>query len=214
MKWSSTAELRAERAWRRPQAFGVARMSAEPSPEFEQAAASLRASLSRTDITLVEVPAPQRLAPQAVALSGELLAGEDELASGRLVLLHDPAGHETWQSTFRLVTFVRADVEAEIGADPMLPEVGWSWLLDALASRDLAYRAASGTVTRVLSQSFGSMDQRPATAEVEIRASWSPADTDMLPHVEAWCELLRMTAGLPATPDVPALRPRRPVRDR
>ncbi|MEV6784924.1 DUF3000 family protein, partial [Streptomyces sp. NPDC051098] len=36
--------------------------------------------------------------------------GEDDLADGRLVLLHDPAGHDAWQGTFRMVTLVRAGV--------------------------------------------------------------------------------------------------------
>ena len=44
-----------------------------------------------------------------------------ELGTGRLVLLHDPAGHEAWQGTFRVVTYVRAELEPEMAADPLLP---------------------------------------------------------------------------------------------
>ena len=60
------------------------------------------------------------------------------------MLLHDPDGHEPWEGTFRVVTFVRAELEPEIGADPMLAEVGWSWLMEALAqpARHTATRAA------------------------------------------------------------------------
>ncbi len=54
--------------------------------------------------------------------------GEEDLADGRLVLLHDPAGHDAWHGTFRLVTLVRAELEPEMAADPLLPDVCWSWL--------------------------------------------------------------------------------------
>ena len=48
------------------------------------------------------------------------------------MLLYDPTGPEPWDGTFRAVTFVRADLEPELGADPLLGEVGWSWLVEAL----------------------------------------------------------------------------------
>ncbi len=180
-----------------------------PSEEFAAAVQSLREQMPRTDMSLSEVPPPTRLAPYSFALSADIPSGDEELATGRLIVLHDPSGHETWHSTFRMVTYVRAEVEPELGADPLLPEVGWSWLLDALASRQLTYAAASGTVTRAMSASFGSMSDRPATAEVEIRASWSPIDAQLGPHLSAWCELLRLVAGLPASPDIASLRPKR-----
>ena len=34
------------------------------------------------------------------------------------------------------------------------------------------------------------MAERPATAEIEIRASWTPAGPDAGSHLEAWCDLL------------------------
>lgn len=189
---------------------GVARPGpVEPSAEFTSAVQSLRQHADRTDIALTEVPAPSRLAPYSFAFSADVASGEDDLATGRLIVLHDPAGHETWQSTFRMVTYVQAEVEPDLAADPLLPEVGWSWLLEALSGRGLRYEAPSGTVTRAMSASFGSLDDRPATAEVEIRASWSPLDHNLGPHLSAWCELLRLVAGLPASSDVAALRPRR-----
>ena len=84
---------------------------------------------------------PQRLAPYAYALEAAVVAdGEDDLADGRLVLLHDPAGHDAWQGTFRLVTLVRAELEPEMAADPLLPEVCWSWLTGALEARGLVVR--------------------------------------------------------------------------
>jgi hypothetical protein len=179
----------------------VARRPDSDAPEaFERALRSLRAVPLRSEVVLEEAPAPQRLAPYAVALTADVVVGGDEIATGRLVLLHDPAGHETWQGTFRLVTYVRAELEPEMAHDPLLPGVGWAWLEESLAARDAHYGAPSGTVTMVASESFGSMADRAATAEIEIRASWTPMDDDLGPHLQAWCELLCTTAGLPPVP--------------
>jgi hypothetical protein len=161
---------------------------------------------TRPEITLEEVPAPQRLAPFAHAISGTVLRHGDEVATGRLILLHDPAGHEAWDGTMRLVTYVTAEVEAELAADPLLPGVGWSWLTDALEAHEARFTAIGGTVTQTLSTRFGELAGPPTAADIEIRASWTPLDDDLSNHVEAWCALLASTAGLPP-PGVTALRP-------
>lgn len=185
------------------------------APEsFRRALASLRAAGVRPEVVLAEAPAPQRLAPYALAMTADVIDGGEEIASGRLVLLHDPAGHETWEGTFRLVSYVRADLEPEMAHDPLLPGVGWAWLVESLEVRGATYAAPSGTVTRVASESFGSMADRPATAEVEIRASWTPLDDDLGPHLAAWCELLCTTAGLPPVPAGVLALPRRRPRSR
>jgi hypothetical protein len=104
----------------------------------------------------------------------------------------------------------------------MLADVGWSWLTEALAEHGASYVAASGTVTRVATESFGGMADEGGTAQIEIRASWTPvvadaqselgpdpAPLDMAPHVEAWGELLCTAAGLPPVPDGVAVMPSR-----
>ena len=160
---------------------------------------ALRERRLRSEVRLTEVPAPARIAPYAVALSGEVRAAdEDDLATGRFVLLHDPAGQEAWEGTFRLVTLVRAALEPELGADPLLCEAAWSWVTEALSARP--HRALGGTVTRVVSQSFGALGERPTQVEVEIRASWTPAD-DLGEHLGAWGTLLCTAAGLEPLPD-------------
>jgi hypothetical protein len=175
-------------------------------PSFTRAVDELRAVTPRAEITLEEVPAPQRLAPYAYAISGTVLRHGDEVATGRLILLHDPAGHEAWDGTMRLVTYVTAEVEAELAADPLLPGVGWSWLTDALELHEARFTAIGGTVTQTLSTRFGELAGPPTAADIEIRASWTPLDDDLGAHVEAWCALLASTAGLPP-PGVTALRP-------
>ena len=37
--------------------------------------------------------------------------------------------HVLAEGTFRVVTFVRASLEPELAADPMVAQVGWSWLV-------------------------------------------------------------------------------------
>lgn len=172
----------------------------EHPPEFQLALEQLRSAVIRPEVQLEEMPAPKRLAPFATALSAEVLVGEDELASGRFVLLYDPDGQEAWQGCFRAVTLARAELEPEIGTDPLLAGVGWSWLLESLAAHGAEHTAPSGTVTRVQSESFGAIAERPPVTEIELRASWTAADGAVGRHLTAWCELLAMCGGLPPVP--------------
>ena len=174
--------------------------STPASSEFALALASLRDAPVRPEVLIEETPAPSRLAPHAVALSGELLADEEELASGRFVLLHDPAGQDPWEGTLRVVTFVRARIELEMAADPLLGAVAWSWLADSLDDHRAHWRAPSGTVTRTCSESFGAIEARETVGEVELRASWTPTDADAGSHLAAWADLLAHLAGLPPLP--------------
>src|SRR3984957_11747713 len=65
-----------------------------------------------------DVPAPKRLAPYASAIAATIERDGADVAWGRLILLYDPDGQEGWDGVFRLVAYVRADVEPEIAADP------------------------------------------------------------------------------------------------
>ncbi len=169
---------------------------------FRAAVDALRAARLRPQIEVEPTPAPQRLAPFAYALEATVVDGDQDLADGRLVLLHDPDGHEAWHGTFRLVTLIRADLEPEMAVDPLLPEVCWSWLTGALQARGLTYGEPSGTVTRASSHYFGGLAERPAASQIEIRASWTPREglagvPDTGSHLASWCDLLAQVAGLP-----------------
>jgi hypothetical protein len=176
---------------------------------FEEMIDLLRTFTPRNEIILEEVPAPQKLAAYSFAFTADISNGalgdsEDEVASGRFVILHEPGGQETWEGDFRCVTFMRADVDSEMQEDPLLPEVGWNWLLDSLNATGAMYNAPSGTVTRVSSASFGKLSPRNDESEIEIRASWSPVITSpdqMFAHVQAWCNLITEVAGLPPLPE-------------
>lgn len=175
---------------------------------FEGLMQQLRSFTPRAQVVLEEVPAPQKLATYAFAFSADVSNGllgdsEDEIASGRFVLLHEPGGQESWEGEFRCVTFVRADVDTVMQEDPLLPEVGWNWFLQSLASSGCEIAAPSGTVTRVASASFGKLSPRNDESEIEIRASWTPIlrDTkEIMNHIAGWCTLISEVAGLEAIP--------------
>ena len=187
-------------------------------PEFRDAVSSMHAARLRPEVFCEEMPAPQRIAPYAAALSADVTVDETDVGTGRIILLHDPAGNEAWEGTFRLVAYTRAEIDLDLVTDPLLSSVGWSWLTEALDAHGATYAAASGTVTRVATESFGGMADEGGTAQLEIRASWSPrpvpgaapgAPLDVAPHVEAWGELLCTAAGLPPVPEGVAVIPSR-----
>lgn len=150
------------------------------------------------------------MAPSTWACTGEILVHDDELASGRLVILHDPAGQEAWDGTYRMVALVQAQLEPEFSVEAMLGDVAWSWVTESLELHDADARELGCTATRVVSQSYGALASRPSTVDVEMRVSWTPdspngadgADgaPDLAPHFAAWTAMLAAAGGLPPAP--------------
>jgi hypothetical protein len=219
---------------------------------FRSAVNDLEAGLDqqrreRPEIAFEKQPPPRKLAPYAAAIGAtvhESDAGrrsgvglgpgvgsgpefthdpDAEIGWGSFVLLYDPAGQTGWAGPFRMIAYVRADLEEEIAADPLIGQVGWSWLVEALDARTTGYRQTSGTVTRVVTEGFGAKEDQPVATGFELRASWSPAapgagipvaahraPPDLDGHVAAWCDALCAASGLPPLPaGVSALRPPR-----
>jgi len=165
---------------------------------FRRAVASLTSTSVRAEVHVEPLRPPQRLAPYSYAIAADVrLPDGDELATGRLVLLHDPDGVEAWDGVLRLVAFASAELDPQMGVDPMLPAVGWSWLTGALDERAAAYRAAGGTVTQTTSTRFGDLAGPRTTIELEMRASWTAQDADISRHLHAFVDLLCAAAGLP-----------------
>lgn len=192
-------------------------VSLAPS-EFREAVASIENATVRDDVSLAPFPSPTGLAPHAWALSADVTPAihglDSEWGTGRLIVLFDPEEPESWGGPWRIVCFAQAPLETEIGADPFLAEVTWSWLIDALAAHDAAYHSPSGTATKTISRGFGELAEEGEGAQIEIRASWSPRNGDLAAHVEAWTDLLAMLAGLPPTPEnVSVLSMRRRTRE-
>jgi hypothetical protein len=207
--------------------------AAKPKPAeavFAAASAAFMAgrdAQASRDLQFEDVPAPKRLAPFATAIAATIQRDDADVAWGRLVLLYDPDGQQGWDGFFRLVAYVRAEVEPEIAADPLLGEVGWSWLSEALDAHVPGYAVPSGTVTRVITEGFGAKAGELPLTGFELRASWSPAGPegprgssvprgagqrqsdlgllDLSAHIAAWCDCLSAAAGL-EPPGTRALR--------
>ncbi|HVW80423.1 MAG TPA: DUF3000 domain-containing protein [Mycobacteriales bacterium] len=182
--------------------------SADLPPAFRAALVGLSAVELRPELVVHELPAPPRLAPHAIAIHAAVMSGDEELAEGRLVVLHDPEGQEVWAGDTRCVAYVQAGVEPDIANDPMLLEIGWTWLMEALESAGADYTAESGTVTRTTSERFGAISEHPVDCDVELRASWSPRG-ELGPHLIAFGEVLCLAAGLPPMPPGVVALPRR-----
>jgi hypothetical protein len=168
------------------------------APEiFRNAVALLGVVRPRPELRFEPIPAPRRLAPWTYSWGLELVGTGHPPASGRLVLLHDPAGHEGWKGTLRLVCFVRTELDAELAGDPLLAAVSWSWLTDALGNSGAEYTALGGTVTQTSSSRFGAITGPERANDIELRASWTPVGDDVMAHAEAFCELMAAAVGLP-----------------
>jgi hypothetical protein len=199
---------------------------------FRSAVSDLEAGLERQrglrpELTFEQEPAPRKLAPYAISVAVTVEGADGDVGWGRFVLLYDPAGQRGWGGPFRIIAHIRVDLEPEIAADPLVGEVGWSWLTEALDARAVGYQQTSGTVTRVVTEGFGAKQGEPTTTEFELRASWSPAcqwpgagqpdagqpdgghpdggepgaglpgDLGLDGHLAAWCDALCAAAGLP-----------------
>jgi hypothetical protein len=186
----------------------------EVPTEFSDAVASAAQATLRPELRVVETAAPEGLAPFHLAWAADVeptqTTSDEEYGTGRLVFLCDPERPEAWGSAYRMVVFAQAPVDPSMGADQFLPNVAWSWLMDALDTRGAEYHHAAGTTTTVLSTGFGELAGDSQGAQVEVRASWSPTSSNLKPHLEAWSEFVCMLAGFPPTPDgVAALPPQR-----
>ncbi len=180
-----------------------------PPADFAVAVEEVRKTALRGEIITEPMPAPKRIAPYSYALSGDVVVKNEELATGRFILLYDPAGQDAWGGQFRCVTYARAEVEKEMATDPMLPDVGWSWLQDALAARSAEHGPVSGSITVVRSEGYGELAESGTSAQIEVRASWTP-QSEKGAHIAAWADLLAYLAGLPPVEeDVVSLSNRR-----
>lgn len=165
----------------------------------------MNAAEVRPEIDLSPIRPPQRLAPYSHALGAEVKREDPETATdpaagdvfGRLILLHDPDGAEAWDGTMRLVAYIQADLDPHEAVDPLLPEVAWSWLVDALSSRADQVTALGGTVTATTSVRYGDISGPERAHQLEIRASWTATSLSLETHVQAFCEVLEHAAGLP-----------------
>ncbi len=188
--------------------------------DFDTASEQLRNARLREELVSQEIPAPERIAPKSIAFAAGVARGarggataetalESPYGAGRIVLMHDESAIDEWGGPFRIVCFAQAPLELEIGVDPFISDVAWSWLVDALDSRGARYVYLSGTATKTLSSSFGALEARGDSAQIELRASWTPTGSDFGVHAEAWSELVCLLAGLPHAEGIDSIAARR-----
>lgn len=153
----------------------------------------------RPEFTLELAPAPAKLATHTAALLADVDTSIP-VGNGRLVVLFEPEYQVAWEGNVRFVSYITAQLEPELITDPLLLEVGWSWVSDSL--NGLSCAALSGTVSRNDSQSFGDISSRPPEGSIEMRASWTVLNLDeFTQHLEAWIGMLQSASGLEPLPD-------------
>lgn len=164
---------------------------------FEGVSKQLRGVAARNQIELVELPAPEDLALHAIAFAAHVHSPDAnaDQGVGRFVLLADTQPQESWASNYRVVIFAKSSLEADIASDAHADQVAWSWLIEALGKNNCSYGALAGTVTKVNSSGFGTLQDEQNHAEIEIRASWSPTSTDFKPHLNAWQDFILGLSG-------------------
>ena len=168
------------------------------SPGFASMLEPIRAFESRTEIELTQIPSPTGIAPEAIAISAEIVhqTASDHGVS-RLVFCRDPEQPEGWYSEYRIIGYAKSPIELEMAKDDYTAALPWEWLKDSLHASQAGFAHEAGTTTTVISTGHGSLISQPQHAELEIRASWAPTGYDLSQHLQAWTELLALISGLP-----------------
>lgn len=178
--------------------------SEQVSPEFERARTQVIEARLRAELITEEITAPERIAPHSIAIGAGVkhsIAQDSDINSesgaGRFILLYNPDAEPEWGGRFRVVCYAQAPLEPEIGTDPFIAEVAWSWLLESLENSNASYTNISGTATNTISTGFGGLSGQGSATQLELRASWTPQGDDFGAHAIAWSQLLCFLAGFP-----------------
>ncbi len=176
-------------------------MAIDAETEFAQAVEQLRSAAVHPAVAVRDTSAPASLAPETFAFAATARLPQsgvslEPVAEGRLVLLRDPDRVADWGGEWRMVVFVQTDIEPAIALDPLVTDVVWAWIVDALRDADAHADALSGTATVTTSRGYGGLTDAGERAHLELRASWTPtAPFDA--HMSAWTSLVGSMAGLP-----------------
>ncbi len=173
-----------------------------PPQDFVTALNSLKGLDFRPEFHLTQIPAPTGIAPWSVALQAEINDTPDSdpdfyRGETKFVVLYDPDGQATWDGQFRVIIYASAPMDREMGDDPLLCEVAWSWLHDSLTKNGAEFHNINGTVTRVSNETFGGLNLNSARTELELRASWTPDNPHLTQHLLSWVDFSTSLTGLP-----------------
>ena len=183
---------------------------------FRAVVQALESARFRPEVALSRIAPPRGLAPHAISFAAEVGHGlhrrltnpeeprtaREAPASGRFVVLYDESCPQPWQGPFRIVSWFRSRLDAEMGRDELLPDVSWSWLTDTLGEHGARFTAEGGTAARTVERHYGSLTDQADVAQVEVRASWTPVPHGgpqhwAHTHLNAWAQVLCTAAGLP-----------------
>ncbi len=184
--------------------------------EFAAATKQLGSVKLRSELNYREIPTPTHAVKHAYALGAALKtknsdAHEDHdfldnsAGSGRLILLYDPEMAHNWGNHFRFVCYAHANIEPEMGEDPLLLDVSWSWLIDSLQLFGADFTAVAGTATKTLSTGYGALAGDQNGSQVQLRASWTPGDYNIAAHAKAWGQLICLLGGLSFDEGIPTI---------
>jgi len=133
----------------------------DTTADFQLAVMSLRQATIREGVNITEIPSPDKIAKYSVALAANIGIDAHENRSdqgtGRFVLLNSDETQEGWGGNYRIICFAKSPLETDIGQDELITDVCWAWLEDALRSRSARYASEAGTITRIISQGYGSI---------------------------------------------------------
>ena len=176
----------------------------------------------RPELAFEDVPAPRTLAPFAIAVAATARVGGigSRLGPFRAASTTRTASAAGWARCASSI-YIRADLEPEIAADPMLGEVAWSWLTGVHSTpAHLVTRSAQRYRDPRGHRGFGAKREDPQATGFELRASWSPvgmagpaswtwsrpgasltsaesAQAGLDGHLAAWCGAICAAAGCP-----------------
>ena len=173
-------------------------LDSDAPAQFAAAALSLTEPALRSELETTQIPAPDRIAPWALAFAAQAPNPADTPMNrgvGRVVFLHDPEQFDVWGSNMRVIAYGKSPLENDMGVEEDVAHYWWSELMRALNTHGATFTNEAGTVTKMSSTGMGSLANDPNSSEVEIRASWSPTDDDLGKHFAAWQDIIASMAG-------------------
>jgi hypothetical protein len=173
-------------------------LDSDAPAQFAAAALSLTEPALRSELETSQIPAPDRIAPWALAFAAQAPNPADTPMNrgvGRIVFLHDPEQFDVWGSNMRVIAYGKSPLENDMGVEEDVAHYWWSELMRALNTHGATFTNEAGTVTKMSSTGMGSLANDPNSSEVEIRASWSPTDDDLGKHFAAWQDIIASMAG-------------------
>ena len=166
--------------------------------EFQVAARPLAQPFLRSELDTKQIEAPVGIAPFALAFAAQVPDTTEtplHRGIGRIVFVHDPDQAETWGSNMRVIAYVKSPAELDLGKEDDSANYYWELLNRALNNHSAKFTAEAGTITKMSSTGMGSIASDKPSTEIELRASWTPLDGNLEPHLAAWQDLIAAMAG-------------------